>query len=494
MAQELPQQRTVVIAVPAEETRDQGERVLETKLKLLIGVVVTTAAAILLLLLPDLVHALRMHPLEFAGFAALALALELASVNLYASGAESVSAVAILATGFALGAPQAVSIAVLTAVAQWVRRRTVLHRAIFNVGNFVLAAAAATMLYPRFGGHTTTAAVGVAVFAATVSAVTYKAINTGLLCLAMSISESSSFKAIWRERFRWALLHYLAFGPLAFALALAYERMGAVGLTAFALPPALLTLSIHQYLERTRASVEEVRRVNGELEETNHRLARANRRLEAAYRDLTETSERVRRTHLATIAALSRSIAAKDHYTGDHTERVSTIAVALARRLGYAGEELEAVEIGAFLHDIGKIGVPEAILRKPGVLNEEEWAVMRRHPIISDYILAEVDLHPIVRQIARWSHERMDGTGYPDGLAGDEVPLPARIVLVADALDAMTSDRPYRPARPLAQALNELRNHGGTQFCPRVLEALQALYDEEPDVLDAGEAVAANAA
>src|SRR5207248_2303881 len=167
------------------------------------------------------------------------------------------------------------------------------------------------------------------------------------------------------------------------------------------------------------------------------------------------------------------------------TERVAEVAVSLARRLGYTGVDLDAIEIGALLHDIGKIGIPERILHKPGGLDTDEWKVMREHPIISDFILAEIDLHPFVRQIARHSHERLDGTGYPDGLAGEDIPLPARIVLVADAFDALTSARPYRAARPVLAALAEIREHAGTQFCPSVVDALEELSRSEPALLAA---------
>ena len=194
----------------------------------------------------------------------------------------------------------------------------------------------------------------------------------------------------------------------------------------------------------------------------------------------------MRKKHLETIAALSRSMEAKDYYTGGHTERVSTSPSRSPSRLGFEGRELDAIEIGALLHDIGKIGIPERILHKPGPLDEEEWKVMKEHPVISEYILSEVDLDPIVLQIARSSHERMDGKGYPDGLAGDEIPLPARIVLVADAFDALTSDRPYRSAR--AGRRPRWRSCARTparQFCPQVVAALEALYREQPGVLGA---------
>jgi HD-GYP domain-containing protein (c-di-GMP phosphodiesterase class II) len=209
---------------------------------------------------------------------------------------------------------------------------------------------------------------------------------------------------------------------------------------------------VRQYLERTAAAVEEVREANLNL----------------------------RRAHKDTIAALSRSMEAKDLYTGGHTERVASVAVGLARRLGFRDDELEAIEIGALLHDIGKIGVPGHVLRKNGPLTDEEWELIKSHPLISDYILSELDLHPFVRQCARSSHERIDGAGYPDKLSGDEIPMPARIVFVADALDALTSTRPYRPARPMLAALAEIREHAGTQFCPRVVSALEDLWRKEP--------------
>jgi putative nucleotidyltransferase with HDIG domain len=271
----------------------------------------------------------------------------------------------------------------------------------------------------------------------------------------MSLSEHSSWRGVWLERFHWARFHFALFGPLALAATIAYEQIGITGLAAFALPPALMILSVRQYLERTTAAVDEIRQANLEL----------------------------RRAHRDTIAALSRSMEAKDLYTGGHTERVATVAVALARELGYKNGELEAIEIGALLHDIGKIGVPEQILRKEGPLDEDEWDVIKTHPVVSDYILSELDLHPFVRQCARSSHERVDGTGYPDKLAGDQIPLPARIVFVADAFDALTTTRSYRAGRPPLTALAEIRANAGTQFCPHVVAALEELWKTNPQLL-----------
>jgi putative nucleotidyltransferase with HDIG domain len=400
----------------------------------------------------------------------LAVALQLAAVEIYGRGALSFSGMGILATGFALGIAPAMLAAIVVAVVNLFVQRSRLDRAAFNAANLALSAAAAVGAYELLGAPEWTRAAQVV--PAAIAGIIFMVANVGLLTLAMSLAEGLSLASVWRERFRWFTPYYAVSGPLALATTVAFEEAGLAGMLAFAVPPALIMFSIRQYVARTRDSVEEVRRANEEL-----RVANA---------DLARLIEQVQKQHLATIAALSRSIEAKDGSTGEHTERVAELALELARRVGYSGADLDAIQIGALLHDIGKIGVPEAILNKPGPLSDEEWEVMKRHPLVSEHILAESGLSPIVLQIARSSHERFDGHGYPDGLVGHEIPLPARIVLVADALDAITSDRPYRSGRSVADAVGELRAGAGTQFCPDVVAALAHLYAEQPQRLGAG--------
>jgi putative nucleotidyltransferase with HDIG domain len=398
---------------------------------------------------PQLARTVAHEPRQVGTVLVLTLLLQMFSVVVYGRGSVSVSAIGILTSAFLFNTGTAMGIAIAAALVQWLRRRGQLYKAVFDAGNFALSAAAASLVFHAIPQSRLLAAV--------LAGGVYALINSGLLCLVMSLSENIAPRAIWLERFHWARLHFALFGPLALAATVGYEQIGATGLAAFALPPALMILSVREYLERTTAAVEEIRQANFEL----------------------------KRAHRDTIAALSRSMEAKDLYTGGHNERVATVAVALARELGYRNGDLEAIEIGALLHDIGKIGVPEQILRKHGPLDDAEWEVIKTHPVVSDTILAELDLDPIVRQCARSSHERIDGDGYPDRLAGDEIPLPARIVFVADAFDALTSSRSYRPARPPAAALAEIRANSGTQFCPRVVAALEKLWRRSPYVLQA---------
>jgi HD-GYP domain-containing protein (c-di-GMP phosphodiesterase class II) len=199
-------------------------------------------------------------------------------------------------------------------------------------------------------------------------------------------------------------------------------------------------------------------------------------------------SEAVQRLYYETLASLSNALEAKDGYTGDHAQAVGDLAVAVARRVGLRGEALDAVEFGAVLHDIGKIRIPESILNKPGPLDDAEWEIMRQHPEDGERILEPIASLAPVRPIVRSSHERWDGDGYPDNLAGDEIPLGARIVSVCDAYRAMIEPRPYRAARDVETARTVLLENAGTQFDPACVRALL----EELDSLDAAPEVRVN--
>jgi HD domain-containing protein len=168
------------------------------------------------------------------------------------------------------------------------------------------------------------------------------------------------------------------------------------------------------------------------------------------------------------MVALARGAEAKDTDTGDHVVRVQLIADELARASGVDAERAADIGWSAMLHDVGKLHVPDRILLKPGPLTADEWAIMRRHPVWGAEILAQGEGFEVARRIARWHHENIDGSGYPDRLRGEHIPLEARIVRIADAFDAMTHPRPYQPARSVEWALEELARYAGTQFDPEL--------------------------
>jgi hypothetical protein len=192
-------------------------------------------------------------------------------------------------------------------------------------------------------------------------------------------------------------------------------------------------------------------------------------------------------SYTATVRALATAVEAKDAYTGGHLARVTEYGVRVCQVIGGGLAATPGLEEAFLLHDLGKIGVPDAVLNKPGPLTDEEWVLMREHPAIGLRILEGVPLTEVVRQVVYSHHERWDGGGYPEGLKAEDVPLAARVFATVDAFDAITTDRPYRPAASLEEALARLREAAGTQFAP---DAVDALHQVDPGQLDAIRATA----
>ena len=222
------------------------------------------------------------------------------------------------------------------------------------------------------------------------------------------------------------------------------------------------------------------REPNSELRERDARFVYVVARLVADHltrREL-EREARALEVEASGFAALLAALDARDSYTGNHSEAVVGLAGRVARALGLAEPSVREVEQVALIHDVGKLGIPDAILRKPGALTDEEWVVMRTHPTIGAEIVASVPAVAHLAPAVRAEHERFDGHGYPDGLAGDAIPCASRIVLACDAWHAMRSDRPYRRAMEEARAQRELLAGAGTQFCPKTVDALLSVLAE----------------
>ena len=241
---------------------------------------------------------------------------------------------------------------------------------------------------------------------------------------------------------------------------------------------------------------DEIKRLNQVTREQNFKLQDMNRNLEDKVRDrtkqLAEKHPELRTAYIQTIRALAEAVDAKDAYTRGHSERVGVYASKIAREVGLPRELIERVYIAGLLHDVGKIGIRDYVITKPDRLTPEEYEEIKRHPEIGAKILEPVAFLADVVPCVRHHHEWYDGSdkGYPDRLRGDRIPLPSRIILVADTVEAMTSDRPYRGAWPLEAVVRELHKYSGTQFDPICVEAClraarargRGLHPEGPEV------------
>ncbi len=256
----------------------------------------------------------------------------------------------------------------------------------------------------------------------------------------------------------------MGMGLLALGLALSYRSAGLTGLLAFIGPILLVRYSVKQYLDHTASSVQELHARNQALEQAN--------------REIQAMTARLQETYAGTLEALVAALDARDRETRGHSVRVSRLTMLLACELGVqeGTQEWLDMERGSLLHDIGKIGVADAILRKPGKLADEEWVEMRRHARIGYEMLKDIPFLAGAAEIVACHHERWDGKGYPRGLAGEQIPLGARIFALADAFDAMATDRPYRRARSYEECKAEIVRCAGTQFDPRVVEAFLRVY------------------
>ena len=198
-------------------------------------------------------------------------------------------------------------------------------------------------------------------------------------------------------------------------------------------------------------------------------------RTHGAMVSMAEAADEARKVYVETALALSKTIEAKDRYTSGHSQRVSKFAVELAEKVGFDEDRLETIRIGALLHDIGKVAVPDHVLLKPGLLSDDEFQIMKRHPMAGDRILAAIPGLRDMADIARSHHEKWDGTGYPLGVAGDSIPLEGRICALADAFDALTTKRSYKSAMAIEKALQIIEKDSGTHFDPELAKIFVAM-------------------
>jgi diguanylate cyclase (GGDEF)-like protein/putative nucleotidyltransferase with HDIG domain len=286
-----------------------------------------------------------------------------------------------------------------------------------------------------------------------IAALVFFLANTLPVSVVIALTENKTARKVWSECYFWSFPYYLV-GAAAVGLVGIINRRAGWQTSLLVLPLIYWVYrSYRLYLGRLEAEKERV-----EVEKKH--------------------VEEIASLNMRTIEALALAIEAKDHTTHTHLQRVRTYAVEIAKEIGLSADEIEALRAAALLHDIGKLAVPEHIINKPGKLTPEEFEKMKVHPIVGAEILDRVAFPYPVSPIVRAHHERWDGSGYPAGLSGDEIPIGARILTVVDCLDALASDRQYRPAVPLDRAMDTVRERSGTWFDPKVVEVMGRRYKD----------------
>lgn len=393
-------------------------------------------------------------PVALVLLLALGVLAQRMPIFLFRSSAVSVSYVATIATYVLYGAPLALVVNLASAaVNAFTPRPKPLRKILFNTASLTIAAALAAATYELLG-NVPPSGVLPTIAAVTVSGLVYFAISSALTALVIALSTGGNAWSVWRENYSWMTVNYAATAVIGAMLALAYQTLGVFGAASFILPLGVAWYSFRLYM----SSSTELRARNRELQEINETLRSSSARLEEAY--------------LSGVRALVEAIEAKDESRRGHAAATAMLAKSVGWRLGLGGDALIALEVAALVHDIGRVGVSERVLLKPDWLNDDEWSEVKQHPLIGANLLAHVPALAQLRPIVVAHHERFDGTGYPDHTKGENIPLAARIIAVADAYRAMISPRPYRPALKSHQALQEICAAAGSQFDPAVVDAL----------------------
>ncbi len=389
-------------------------------------------------------------------FAIVALIVQLLQNSMYESSTVSVSAAIILAGTLVEGMPGLLTTCTVVVVVHAIQSRTSLYKAAYNWATHIVAGLAPLAVY-LIGMPQLTGSLTLLVLLTLVSAMVYYAIESALIASALGLAIGERIIDVWETHFRWLIVHYMVAGFIALSMALAFIALGPWGVVAFAMPVLLIYFAQKQYVIRTEQSTRKLNHMNRELSKANTAISTANR----SFQRLTDELFMI----------LSKIIDARDPDVHGHAAQVASYAEAIAHELGIKQDEIENVRLGALLHDIGKIGISELILHKPGPLTDNEYETIKNHPVLGADFLETCQSLRSLAPYVRHHHEWWNGKGYPSKLYQDQIPMGARIIAVCDAVEAMTSDRPYRKGLTLSQVISELEKGKGIQFDPMVIDA-----------------------
>jgi putative nucleotidyltransferase with HDIG domain len=406
------------------------------------------------------------NPLILAALIATELALSTMPVRIYGATTVYVSYVVTLVIIAQFGPPGVVILAPLDALRSHLANKRSVQTAVFNSGMHTIVYSSAAFAYGAFAPFaptTISTAMFIGIAAATVTSVVVNALLiTGRLF--WFEGGSTTWSQFWNKH-SWLIPHFASMGFVGAWLNVAYIDHGLLGVGAFMAPVIMLRVAMKQYVDKTAENVEKLEKQNDSLQIANVEIRRM--------------SDELRDSYDGTLEALVNALDARDQETKGHSLRVSHYMMDIAKEFGVTEGTQQWTDMarGALLHDVGKIGVSDSILLKPGKLTDDEWTLMRKHPEIGFNMLKEVNFLKGAADIILAHHERWDGKGYPKGLAHEEVPLGARIFMVCDTFDSMTSDRPYRKALTALDAMNEILKYSGSQFDPQVVEAFLDIYE-----------------
>jgi putative nucleotidyltransferase with HDIG domain len=381
------------------------------------------------------------------------------SVDIYVRNTSVSTSAAPVMAGIILFGPQgAVLLSLAFAVAAYLKHRSPFSRFAFNFSNQLLGTLICIAFIQWTGFDFTSQEHLVKLSLTLLLGMILYFSTTFMVSTAMHLSLGNPLREIWREHFSWLAAYYLVMGMIAYTLLFSFQQAGLIGTMIVVAPLGLLRLSQKQYLDRTRAMVNELKGKNVILERSSSEISTFNEGL---------------------LKTLAEVVDLRDPFVLGHSQQVTQYAVQIAKKMGLEKNRIEIIRQASLLHDIGKLGIPEQILLKPARLTSQEYSIVKEHVTLGAEILeASPSLHELI-PIVRHHHEHYDGTGYPDRLQGESIPIEARIVAVADAIEAMASDRPYRRAMKLDQILEELRKCKGTQFDPQVVQAFEEIAADE---------------
>jgi len=403
---------------------------------------------------------MTLQTFDWAGMiviASMIILSEIFSIDLYVKQSSiSTSAIPILVAYLLFGTVGIILASFVLAVALLIKFRSPFSRFIFNLSNHLLSGALIVSLMVLTGKPFLTLSVVYQIGICLIAAGVLYLITTWMVAIGMGLDLNQSIRQLWQEQFSWLAPYYLGIGLITYALIFGYQHNHVVGLLLMVIPMILLRISQKQYIDRTREMVTELREKNQILKKKSEEISDINEGL---------------------LVTLSEIIDLRDPYVLGHSKQVSRYATEIAKTLGLNEKQVDLVRKAGLLHDIGKLGIPMEILTKPEKLTPEEFEIVKQHSAMGEELIRNSpSLRPLAL-IIRHHHEFFNGGGYPDRLVGNQISIEARIISAADAIEAMTSDRPYRRALKLEKVKEELLRHAGTQFDPLVVDAAVKLLD-----------------